>query len=73
MPKLHLKGITETVIMAKKMSYISPAVRKRVSVELETSILTGSVVTKSSSIQTTGQDVVEYDFSDGSTFNSVWE
>ena len=59
--------------MGKKLSYISPAIRKCVSVELEASLLAGSVVSNSSSIQTKGQEVVSYDFSDGSTFNSVWE
>lgn len=59
--------------MSKKLSYTSPAIRKCVSVELEASLLAGSVVTNSSTIKTTGQEVVEYDFSAGSTFNSVWE
>ena len=40
--------------------------------ELETPILAGSVVNKSSKIETTGQEVIEYDFND-SSFNQVWE
>lgn len=59
--------------MVKKMTYMAPVVRKRISVELETAILTGSVVNKDSKIQTAGQKVETYDFSDASTFNTVWE
>lgn len=59
--------------MVRKMEYMAPVVRKRVSVELETSILTGSVVNDKSTIQTTGQKVETYDFSDASTFNTSWE
>lgn len=59
--------------MSKKLSYTSPAIRKCVSVELEASLLAGSVVTNSSTIKSMGQEVETLDFSDGSTFNSVWE
>ena len=58
--------------MNRKIAYITPAVIKRVSVELESPILAGSVVTKDSKISTTGQEVVTHDFSD-SSFNQVWE
>ena len=59
--------------MVKKMTYMAPVVRKRISVELETAILTGSVVNKDSNIQTAGQKVETFDFSDASTFNTSWE
>lgn len=57
----------------RKLAYIAPAVIRRVSVELESPILTGSVVNNSSTIQTTGQGVEEYKFGESSTFNQVWE
>ena len=58
--------------MNRRIAYITPAVIKRVSVELESPVLAGSVVTKDSQIQTTGQEVETHDFS-GSSFNQVWE
>lgn len=58
--------------VVRKLAYIAPAVINRVSVELETPILAGSVVTNDSVIQTTGQGVETHDFSD-SSFNQVWE
>ena len=58
--------------MNRKIAYITPAVIKRVSVELESPVLAGSVVNEHSEIKTTGQEVVTHDFSD-SSFNQVWE
>lgn len=55
-----------------KKKYLAPCVLKTVEVLSEEDILAGSVVTKDSEIKTTGQEVVEYDFSDTS-FNQVWE
>lgn len=55
-----------------KKKYLAPCVLKTVEVLSEEDILAGSVVTKDSEIKTTGQEVVEYDFSD-SSFNQVWE
>lgn len=59
--------------VVRKLAYIAPAVINRVSVELETPILAGSVVNNSTTIQTTGQEVVEYNFGNSSDFNQVWE
>ena len=58
----------------RKITYVAPAVIRRVSMELETPILAGSVVNNSTSIKTAGQEVQSYDFSDpSSSFNQVWE
>ena len=59
--------------MVKNKIYESPAVFKKIDIQLEDPILTGSVVT-SSSIETAGQTVgtVFEDASSGS-FNHGWE
>ena len=58
--------------MDLRKKYIAPAIIRTVSVELETEILAGSTVQKSSEVKTMGQEVVTMDFSDTS-FNQVWE
>ena len=58
--------------MSKKM-YRTPGVLKTVAVQLEKDFLAGSVVNKSTNVQTKGQEVVAYDFSKASDFNQVWE
>ncbi len=55
-----------------KQSYITPSVRKKVEMEIEQAILTGSVVTPTSTIETAGQKVEEHNFSE-SGFNTQWE
>ena len=57
--------------MIGKEKYLSPVIKERVSLFLEGQILTGSVVNKDTSVQTKGQEVVQYDFST-SGFNSSW-
>ncbi len=52
--------------------YIAPLVVKVREVELEQSILAGSVVNDISSVRSTGQTVEEFDFTDAG-FNSSWE
>lgn len=56
-----------------KKKYLAPCVLKTVEVLSEEDILTGSVVTNSTEVKTTGQEVVEYDFSSDPSFNQVWE
>ena len=60
------------MMMSKKM-YRAPGVLKTVTVLLEKDLLAGSVVNKNTKVQTKGQEVVSYDFSDGTTFNQTWE
>jgi len=52
--------------------YISPSVIREVSIALETDLLAGSTVNKSSEVKTTGQEVVTMDFSQ-SSFNQEWD
>lgn len=52
--------------------YIAPIVLKEVSVALETNLLGGSTVNKSSEVKTVGQEVVTMDFSQTS-FNQEWD
>ncbi|MBP5721732.1 MAG: hypothetical protein J6W82_11825 [Bacteroidales bacterium] len=52
--------------------YIAPIVIKEVSVALETNLLGGSTVNKSSEVKTVGQEVVTMDFSQTS-FNQEWD
>ena len=56
----------------RKRRYISPAIIRTVSVELENEILAGSTVQPDSEVKTVGQEVVTMDFSQ-SSFNQVWE
>lgn len=55
-----------------KVFYVAPRVRRIVEMELEQDLLTGSVVTPNTKIETAGQKVETRDFSD-SSFNSTWE
>jgi len=52
--------------------YIAPSIIREVSVALETNLLGGSTVNKSSEVKTTGQEVVTMDFSQ-SSFNQEWD
>lgn len=56
----------------KKKVYIAPCVKKQVSLQMEGSLLTGSVVNKSTKVETKGQEVVPYDFTE-TQFNQSWE
>ena len=53
--------------------YRTPGVLKTVTVLLEKDLLAGSVVNKNTKVQTKGQEVVSYDFSNASDFNQTWE
>lgn len=55
----------------KKKKYTAPAILRDKTVFVEESILVGSFADKTS-IESKGQDVVQYDFSDDS-FNHEWE
>ena len=57
--------------MSKRM-YRTPGVMKTVDVQLEKDLLAGSVVKKDTKVQTKGQEVASYDFSQ-SSFNQDWE
>ena len=61
-----------SVCMESCKKYIAPAIIKAVSVELETELLAGSTVNRSSEVKTTGQEVVTMDFSQ-SSFNQEWD
>ena len=52
--------------------YISPSIIREVSIALETDLLAGSTVNKSSEVKTTGQEIVTMDFSQPS-FNQEWD
>lgn len=58
--------------MVNMKNYVSPTVLRRVSVQLESPILAGSVVDKIEKIETTGQQVETKDFSDYSSFTHDW-
>ena len=55
-----------------KKIYKAPDVLRKVTVEMEGTILEGSVVTKDTTIETAGQKVDERNFTD-SGFYQVWE
>lgn len=56
-----------------KKLYLAPSVLRKVALWLEEGILTASVVNKIEAVESKGQDVVQYDFNTGSTFNHTWE
>lgn len=58
--------------MSKKLTYTAPAVLDDLALELEAEILGASVVTDDTVVETEGQQIETYDFSD-SSFNQVWE
>jgi len=59
--------------MKQKNSYVTPCVFRKIPIELEGTILAGSVVDSVSGVKTTGQDMEEFiDVSSSSTFNHSW-
>jgi hypothetical protein len=58
--------------MSKKLNYTAPAVLDDLALELEAEILGASVVTDDTTVETEGQKIETYDFTD-SSFNQVWE
>lgn len=55
-----------------KRNYKKPVILQRVTVQLESGFLQGSVVTNKTKIETAGQTVEKHEFNN-SGFNSVWE
>ena len=53
--------------------YEKPNIIKVVELELENNIMTSSVAVEDTTVQTTGQEVVTYDFSDNSFTNQFWQ
>ncbi|MBR4525005.1 MAG: hypothetical protein IKP15_05610 [Bacteroidales bacterium] len=59
--------------MSKKLTYTAPVVLDDLALELEAEILGASVVVEdSTTVETKGQEIQTYDFSD-SSFNQNWE
>lgn len=59
--------------MSKKLTYTAPVVLDDLALELEAEILGASVVVEDqTTVETTGQEIQTYDFSD-SSFNQNWE
>jgi hypothetical protein len=56
-----------------KKYYNAPVILKRVMVEIEVPFLAGSVVEKRLEVDTAGQQTVNHDFSDPSSFNTEWK
>ena len=53
--------------------YRRPEVLQTVCTETESAFLLGSIVDNVGSVESTGQEVKEYDFADEQTFNHTWE
>ena len=53
--------------------YKHPEVLREVCTETESAFLLGSVVDNIGAVESTGQEVKEYDFADEQTFNHTWE
>lgn len=56
----------------QKDAYRSPAILRSVSVGLEASILTASIA-DTMTVETTGQEVRRFDWSEDQPFNHTWE
>ena len=53
--------------------YKRPVVLREVRTETECAFLLGSIVDNIGTVESTGQEVKEYDFADEQTFNHTWE
>ena len=53
--------------------YNRPCVLREAGVDVETSFLLGSIVDNIGTVESTGQEVKEYNFADQSQFNHTWE
>ena len=53
--------------------YKRPEVLREVRTEAECAFLLGSIVDNVGTVESTGQEVKEYDFADEQTFNHTWE
>ena len=58
--------------MKNKIKYETPCVLENIVVELEHEILGASVITEDTTVETTGQEFVEYDFT-GEEYYHKWE
>lgn len=56
----------------QKDAYPSPAILRSVPVSLEASILTASIG-DAMTVETTGQEVMRFDWSEDQPFNHTWE
>ena len=54
-------------------NYMRPEVLREVCMETEYAFLLGSIVDNVGSVESTGQEVKEYDFAEEQTFNHTWE
>ena len=59
--------------MNRKKKYMTPGILDRLTLELEAEILSSSVVAEeTTTVETKGQKIENYDFTD-SSFNQSWE
>ena len=59
--------------MNRKKKYMTPGILDKLTLELEAEILSSSVVSEeSTTVETKGQKIENYDFTD-SSFNQSWE
>ena len=56
-----------------KFLYREPRVLREVRTETESAFLLGSIVDNVGSVESTGQEVKEYNFADETQFNHTWE
>ena len=56
-----------------RRKYQGPRIIREVRPEYEEAFLLGSIVDNVSSVESTGQEVQEYNFAEDSQFNHVWE
>ncbi|GEM_PF-5901577 len=59
-------------IQVNNTGFESPAIYSRIDIELESSLLQGSVIQPSSEIESVGQEVTEHNWGD-SGYNTDWE
>ena len=53
--------------------YVRPGIIREVCTECESAFLLGSIVDNVGTVESTGQEVKEYDFADETQFNHTWE
>ena len=56
-----------------KRFYQRPGVIREVRTEMECAFLLGSIVDNVGTVESTGQEVKEYNFADETQFNHTWE
>ena len=56
-----------------KFLYREPRVLREVRTETESAFLLGSIVDNIGTVESTGQEVKEYNFADQTQFNHTWE